>query len=173
VSGGSEAALVAAMGADGGLAAVRLSRGCRAFAVCVEDQVAAYGWVSTGTEWIGEIRLEISPGEGEAYLWNCVTLPAHRRRGIFQGLIGQVAGRLQSEGRRRVWIAEAGGPAVPALPAAGYRPVIKIGEERWWILRRLRVAPATEADPDAVAAARRALSLGAARIGLVPGPRRH
>jgi hypothetical protein len=92
---------------------------------------------------------------------------------MFQALLAQVAARLQAEGLRRLWIAEAGGPAVPALPAAGYRPVVELREERWGPWRRLRVAPAREADPAAVVAARRALASGAPRLGLLPPRRRH
>jgi GNAT superfamily N-acetyltransferase len=167
------ARLVAAMGAEGDLVSGRLERGCRAFGVCLEEDLVAYGWVSAAPEWIGEIRLELQPAGGEAYLWNCVTLESHRRRGMFQALIAQVAERLQAEGTRRLWIAEAGGPALPALPAAGYRPVIELREVRWGPLRRLEVAPAREADADAVAAARHALALGSRRLGLLPPRRRH
>lgn len=165
--------LVAAMGREGDIVAARRARGCRAFGICLEDELAAYGWVSSAPEWIGEIRLQLSPAEGEAYLWNCVTLEAHRRRGIFKALITQVAGRLQAEGLQRLWIADAGGPAVPALPAAGYRPVVELRESRWGPLRSLRFAPAVEADPEAVAAARRAFPAGVGRVGLVPGGRLH
>jgi len=125
------------MGPEGDLVAARLGRGCRAFGVCLGDEVAAYGWVSSAPEWIGEIRLLLRPAQGEAYLWNCVTLVPHRRRGYFQALIGQVAAHLQAEGLRRVWIAEGGGPAVPALPAAGYRP----GCRRWKPTRRRSYRP--------------------------------
>jgi len=170
---GGAARLSAAMGPEGDLVAARLGRGCRAFGVCLGDEVAAYGWVSSAPEWIGEIRLLLRPAQGEAYLWNCVTLVPHRRRGYFQALIGQVAAHLQAEGLRRVWIAEGGGPAVPALPAAGYRPVVELRERRRGPLRSLAVVPAREADPEAVVSARRALALGVPRLGLVPGPRRH
>ena len=69
------------MGPEGDLVAARLARGCRCFAVWMDGQVAGYGWLSTGPEWIGELGLEIRPPVGEAYIWNCVTLPAHRLRG--------------------------------------------------------------------------------------------
>jgi GNAT superfamily N-acetyltransferase len=161
------------MGLEGDLVSHRLERGCRAFAVCVDDRPAAYCWVSTGPEWIGEIRLQLRPAGGEAYLWNCFTLDPHRRRGMFQALLVQVAARLKAEGTRRLWIAEAGGPAVPALPAAGYRPVVVIRERRWGPVRRLLVTPAREAGPEAVVAARRALSVGASPLRPVPPARRH
>ncbi|HVD02460.1 MAG TPA: GNAT family N-acetyltransferase [Candidatus Dormibacteraeota bacterium] len=161
------------MGSESDLVATRLGRGCRAFVACLGDEVAAYGWVSSSPEWIGEVRLQICPGEGEAYLWNCVTLGPHRRRGFFGALIEQVAARLQAEGLSRLWIAEAGGPAVPALSAAGYRPVVEITEARWGPIRRLLALPAREADPESVAAARRAVSLGGRRLGVLPAVRRH
>ncbi|MDQ6741776.1 MAG: GNAT family N-acetyltransferase, partial [Candidatus Dormibacteraeota bacterium] len=80
---GTVAEVVAVMGAEGDLVLARLARGCRCLAVRSGGEVAGYGWLSTGPEWIGELGLEIRPAPGEIYVWNCVTLPAHRRRGLF------------------------------------------------------------------------------------------
>ena len=91
------------MGAEVDLVAVRHARGSRSFALCVDGRPAAYGWVSTGSEWIGEVRVEIRPPKGEAYVWNCVTLAEHRRRGMFGALLRQLATRLQAEGLGRRW----------------------------------------------------------------------
>ena len=72
------------MGADGDLVESRLARGCRCFGAWLDDGLAGYGWLSTKPEWIGELELEIAPGDGEGYIWNCFTLEQQRRRGVLR-----------------------------------------------------------------------------------------
>jgi GNAT superfamily N-acetyltransferase len=162
--------LVAAMGDEGDLAGLRLERGCRCFAGLAEGQVVAYGWVSTGAEWIGELGLEIRPPPREAYVWNCVTLPAHRLRGYFQALLRHVTRTAREEGVRRVWIGSVDGGAERALVGAGFRPVLRFGVCSLLGLRWLSVRGADGADPRTVAEA--LASLGTGRGPLRPGPRR-
>jgi GNAT superfamily N-acetyltransferase len=120
------AALEAAMGEERGLVKLRLERGCRAFLVTTVAGVpAGYGWLSTGAEWIGELSLAITPGPGEAYVWNCVTLLAHRRQGAFATLLAFLVGCARSEGLRRLWIGSVDGGAESAVIAAGFRPRVR------------------------------------------------
>jgi hypothetical protein len=175
----SAAGLVTAMGGDGELVGIRHARGCRCFAAYAGEQVAAYGWLSTGAEWIGEIRLEIRPEAGEAYIWNCLTLPAHRRRGMFWAVLIRICSDLQGEGLQRLWIASAGG-AVNAVVAAGFRPVLLLGESPLGLarLRLVRAHAAPEAEPALVSAARRVLAgggrpLGPSALARRPGIRKH
>jgi hypothetical protein len=171
---GAAAPLVAAMAEESALVRLRHERGCRSFAVCLGDEVAAYGWVSRAPEWIGEIRLELRPAPDEAYVWNCVTLPAHRRSGMFGALLVDVSRRMRSENVTRLWIAEAGGGAVPALPPAGFAPVLELHESRAGHFRRLGPAASKVASSAAVTAALRALSLdGRPSFGRLPPARRH
>jgi len=112
VLAGAADGLVTGMGGEGELVGLRLARGCRCFAAFAGEVVAGYGWLSSHAEWIGEIRLEIRPKPGEAYIWNCLTLPAQRRRGMFRAVIIRISTVLQAEGFTRLWIAIGGGGRV-------------------------------------------------------------
>jgi hypothetical protein len=112
--------LESAMGAEGDLVAERMARGCRPFAAWVESGIAGYGWLSTGPEWIGELQLEIAPRAGEGYVWNCVTLPEHRRKGIFHSLLIGIASVMGRNRMRRSWIGSVAIPAENAVGAAGF-----------------------------------------------------
>lgn len=114
------------MGPDGDLVALRRRRGCRCFASWEDGTVRGYGWLSTRPEWIGEVGLELTPGPGEAYIWNCVTLPEHRLRGVFRGLVAAICEQARSEGLRRVWIASVQGTAEAALRPRGFEPAVRI-----------------------------------------------
>jgi hypothetical protein len=177
---GAAAWLVAAMGDEGELVGLRLARGCRCFAAFEGEEVTAYGWLSRGTEWIGEIRLEIKPGAAEAYVWNCLTLPAHRRRGMFRAVLVRISSVLKEEGAGRLWIASGGTGAEKALPDAGFGPVLKLGESPLGRapLRLLRVTAAPGADPRLVSSGRRVLGgggrpLAPSALARRPGIRRH
>ena len=164
-------ALMAAMGPEGDLVELREQRRSRCFVATRGQGILGYGWLSEQVEWIGEIRLEIVPADGEAYLWNCVTVPAHRRTGIFTSLLISVAGRLQARGLSRLWIASAGG-AEKALANAGYTRVLQLGETRLLGLRRLTVKPAAGADPELVEQAFAVLRFEP-KVGRLPPARRH
>ena len=169
VGPGSAEPLVAAMGAEGGLVRPRLERGCRSFIGLLGEQVAAYGWVSSGAEWIGELGLEIRPPAGEAYVWNCVTLPAHRLRGCFRALLLHVVGVARDEGVPRLWIGSIDGGAEPALVGAGFQPVLRFRVASLLGLRWLSVRAAGGAGPATEAEALR--PLGTARGPLRSGVR--
>lgn len=110
------------MGAEADLVKPRFARGCRCFAVVLDGAVAGYGWLSTGPEWIGELQMEIRPRRAEAYIWNCVTLAEHRRKGIFRSLVAGIAGAARETGVTRVWIGSVDIPAEKALAPLGFRP---------------------------------------------------
>ena len=171
---GSAPALATAMAAEAELAEVRFARGCRCFAAWEGADVIAYGWLSRRPEWIGEVRLEIAPAAADAYVWNCVTLPGHRRRGLFRALLVFICARSREESRFRLWIASAGGGAEKAVVDAGFSPVLALNEQRLAGWRRLAASGAPGSEPDAVAAARAGLALGRRTvIGRRPAPRVH
>jgi GNAT superfamily N-acetyltransferase len=113
------------MGEEAGLVRLRFERGCRAFTVHHSGDVVGYGWLSSRPEWIGELGLEITPGDGEAYVWNCVTLPPHRLRGVFRALLCHVVALARREGLRRLWIGSVDGGAERALVATGFAPIVR------------------------------------------------
>lgn len=131
----------------------RFARGCRAFAVLDEEKVVAYGWLSTKPEWIGELGLEISPEPREAYIWNCLTLPEHRRRGHYRALLEGIVAQARRDGLARLWIGSTEDPAQKADADAGFVPVLLFGVERAFGLRWLRASAAPAAHPDLVVAA--------------------
>jgi GNAT superfamily N-acetyltransferase len=145
-----------AMAEEGELVALRLARGCRCFGAW-SGGLVAYGWLSTGPEWIGELGLEIRPAPGEAYLWNCVTLPEHRRQGLFRGLLRCLVAKVASEGFTRLWIGSVADFADRAVADAGFRPVLQFEARSFAGWGRLRVRGAVGADPADVEAALAAL----------------
>jgi hypothetical protein len=167
------AAVERAMGPEAPLAGLRLGRGCRCFATWMGDEVAGYGWLSTGSEWIGELGLEIRLPAGEAYVWNCVTLPAHRLRGCFRTLLLNVIAITSRESLGRLWIGSVDGGAESAVLGAGFAPVLNLNVITFGGLSWLAVRPATGADSETVAAALRSLGgAGALRSGLRRAQRR-
>lgn len=122
------------MGAEGHLVAKRFARGCRCFGVFVAGGLAGYGWLSTGPEWIGELQVEIRPLAAEGYVWNCVTLPEHRRQGVFRLLVAGIADIARREGLKRLWIGSVAIPAERALAPAGFRPAARFRSMSlaWW-----------------------------------------
>jgi GNAT superfamily N-acetyltransferase len=156
--------VIAAMANEGDLVMPRLERSCRCFAGMLGDEVVAYGWVSTGAEWIGELGLEIRPAAGEAYIWNCVTLPAHRRRGYFGTLLRHLTGTARREGVPRLWIGSVDGGAERAVAAAGFLPVLQLRVTNLLGLCRLTVRGADGADPGTVGSALAVLGAGGGTV---------
>jgi GNAT superfamily N-acetyltransferase len=163
--------IAAAMGPEGDLVAPRLARGCLCFAVSIEGGLGGYGWLSTAPEWIGELQLEIKPREREAYIWNCVTVPEHRRRGVFRSLVVGMTEAARRLGARRVWIGSVDIPAEKALAPIGFRPALHFNVANLGGLHLMRVSRASD---------RSLAAHGSEVVGVEPGlvlrtshPRRH
>jgi GNAT superfamily N-acetyltransferase len=142
-----------AMGDERPLVRLRLERGCRCFAARIGDGIAGYGWLSIGPEWIGELGLEIRPAHGEAYLWNCVTLPEYRNRGYYRALLLHVVAVAAQEGLSRLWIGSVDGAAESAVVGAGFRPILNFRSVTALGWRWIRARGAAGADPGTIAAA--------------------
>jgi GNAT superfamily N-acetyltransferase len=119
------------MGADAELVKSRFARGCRCYAVMIDGAIAGYGWLSTGPEWIRELQLEIRPRKAEGYIWNCATLPGHRRKGVFKALVVGVSAAARSIGVTRVWIGTLAIPGESAVPQSGFRPALTFTSHIW------------------------------------------
>ncbi len=166
------------MGPDGDLVAARLSRGCRCFGAWAGDDLVGYGWLSSGPEWIGEVDLEIRPGHGEAYIWNCMTLPSHQRHGVFGAMVTGIAARAKTEGLSRLWIGSVAIPAEKVIPRAGFAPVLHFSSEVLSGIRWLKVRSEAGVEPGLLAAGREVLALGGRPLRLDTWmmraqPRRH
>ncbi len=144
---------------DRDVVAERMARGCRCFVARLGDEVVAFGWLATGTEWIGELELEITPERDAAYIWNCATHPAHRRQGFFRGLVSGIATQAQSEGLNRLWIGTLDIPAAKGVADAGFVPAMRFTSEWMYGVRWLRARPADSVDPAVLMSARQVLAI--------------
>jgi ribosomal protein S18 acetylase RimI-like enzyme len=137
----------------------RMGRGARAFAGLVDEEIVCYGWVSAGSECIGELERPIRLGPGEAYVWDCLTLARFRRKGLYTALLGHVARALQTDGFTHVWIgsSRSNRPSIRGFRAAGFRPVVDVAYVRVGSISCLRIRRLRPASRARVAAARAVL----------------
>ena len=152
------------MGPDANRVQARFARGCRCFAVADGEEVIAYGWLSTRSEWIGELSLESTPDAGEAYIWNCFTLAPHRRKGVYRALLDGIVARARAEGMARLWIGSIEDPAEKADADAGFAPVLHLAVSAVGGIRLLRARPAPGAHVGLVDAARARMGLRSWRV---------
>jgi GNAT superfamily N-acetyltransferase len=106
----------------------RLNLGRHCYLARVEGRIVAYGWISFDEEGIGELGLIIRLGEGEAYIWDCATLPAYRGLRLYPALLAYMLGELQHAGILRVWIGTDADnlPSQRGVALAGCQPVVEI-----------------------------------------------
>ena len=163
------------MGHEADLVAARFARGCRCFAVISDGAIAGYGWLSTGPEWIGELQLEIRPGVGEGYIWNCATVREHRRRGIFRALLVGISQIAFREGIRRLWIGSVDIPAERAVEPSGFQAALHFATLSLAGLHCMNVTPSAKANPKLISSGREALGSPQQRLrlGLSIRLRRH
>ena len=147
------------MGPEADLVPARMARGSRCFGAWIGQELVGYGWLSATPEWIGEVELEISPGAGEAYLWNCVTLDPHRRKGVFRSMVATVVARARDEKVARLWIASVSDLAGSAIENAGFVRVMRFNTGSRFGMRWLRVAAEERVDPVLLAAAREVMAV--------------
>jgi GNAT superfamily N-acetyltransferase len=147
------------MEAESGLVPGRLARGSRCFGAWVGHELVGYGWLSTKSEWIGEVELEIGLPSGEAYVWNCVTLARHRRKGVFRSVVNSIVGQAQQEGLARLWIASIVGIGGKTIQQAGFQPVLRFDSAKRLGMHWLMVRPAQGVDPELLTSARKALAV--------------
>ena len=82
----------------------RLESGRMCYAARVDGQIAAWGWVSFNEEYVGEVRLFLNLLPGEAYIWDCITLPEFRQNHLYSSLLVYIQGELRKSGVCRTWI---------------------------------------------------------------------
>lgn len=98
-------ALAQAMGlADAAPVLERFARQCRCYGAWVDGTLVAYGWVTFDEERIGELGIRFRLAPGEAYIWDCATLPAYRGQRLYPALLGYIIKELQAEGFQLAWI---------------------------------------------------------------------
>ncbi len=135
----------------------RIDAGKRCYVARAGDQIAAYGWVSLLEEHIGEFNLRVRLVPGEAYIWDCFTVPEYRRFGLYSALLIHILHELQSDGLCRAWI----GADLDNLPSqrgiarAGFHPVADMLMDRVLAVRSVWVQGRPDVPEGAVAEARR------------------
>lgn len=108
----------------------RHEAGHRAYLALVDEQLAGYGWVASREAHVGELGVVLKLPAGNRYLWDFVTLPDWRGRGIYTRLL-QVIIREESQTATRLWI----GHDVDNLASergirrAGFSPVLAFGTD--------------------------------------------
>jgi hypothetical protein len=151
--------LAEAMGPDASVEILkRFETGRRCYAAWAGDKLAAYGWVSFNEEHIGELNLHLTLLPGEAYIWDCVTLPAFRRNYLYSALLVYILGELSSENLCRVWIgADFDNIASQrGIARAGFRQVADLVVAQVLALRSIWVQAYPDVPESLVAEARRA-----------------
>jgi GNAT superfamily N-acetyltransferase len=136
----------------------RLESGRQCYSAWVDGQIAAYGWVSLEEEEIGELNLRIKLLPGEAYIWDCATLPAYREKLLYSALLIYILGALRSQNLCRAWIgADLDNIASQkGIARAGFHHVADLVIERVLAMRQVWVTGLPGVPESIVAEARRA-----------------
>jgi ribosomal protein S18 acetylase RimI-like enzyme len=119
----------------------RLTNGRICYAAWIENKIAAFGWVSFNEEFVGELGLRLKLLPGEAYIWDCVTLPAFRQMHLYSALLAYIATDLRGQNLGRLWIgtnlenvASQRGIARAGFRQVGYLLVSQVNTKRMmWI----------------------------------------
>jgi RimJ/RimL family protein N-acetyltransferase len=140
----------------------------RCYGAWIDGQLAAYGWISLEEEWIGELRLRLRLGPGEAYIWDCFTAPPFRQRYLYTALLTHIVTELRMERLKRVWIGTNAENLASqrGIARAGFQPVAHISVERALAVRMVWVQGLPGVPENLVAAARRVFLSDRERVWL-------
>jgi len=158
--------IASVMQVDPDVVDARMARGCRCFVGRLDREVVAFGWLATRTEWIGELELDIRPEPDAAYVWNCATHPAHRRKGFFRSLVTGIAAQAQREGLNRLWIGTLDIPAAKGVADVGFVPAMRFTSVWMYGVRWLRARPPDSVDPALLMSARQVLAIAGVPLRL-------
>ena len=81
---------------------LRYQNADRLYAAFLEDEPVGYGWMAMQTGGIEELDFSFAVPPGNGYLWDFVTLPAWRGRGVYPHLLQEIV-RQEAE-IARFWI---------------------------------------------------------------------
>src|SRR5690348_8336649 len=106
----------------------RFQRGKRCYGGFHGDQIVTYGWVTFDEESIGELGLTARMREGECYIWDCATPPAHRGKRLYPALLAHILTTLAAEGIRRAWLGTDADniPSQKGVSLVRYEPVLGV-----------------------------------------------
>lgn len=133
----------------------RLGAGHRIYIAMVDGIPTSYGWVATLASSIGELDVSFSLPAGDRYLWDFVTLPEWRGRGLYPRLLQAIISH-ELAAAQRFWIINAPENAASGkgIAKAGFTPVGDLS-----FLRDRRVGSVAIADEERARA-------GAALLGV-------
>lgn len=81
----------------------RIDRGNQPYIARIHGEPAAYGWSAWKRAEIGELNLDFELPDGDHYLWDFVTLPLYRGRGIYPHMLQGII-RAELGVAERFWI---------------------------------------------------------------------
>jgi GNAT superfamily N-acetyltransferase len=115
----------------------RFAAGKRCYSGTVAGVLATYGWVTFDEELIGELGLRIRLAPGEAYIWDCATLPEYRGLRLYPALLWHIINDLRAEGLWRIWIgADADNlPSQRGIVLCGFQPIVDMVLDRVLAIR--------------------------------------
>src|SRR5688572_24374992 len=136
----------------------RFETGRRCYTAWVGDELASYGCVSFDEEHIGELNLRIKLLPGEAYIWDCATIPAFRRNHLYSALLSYIVAELRTESLCRAWIGADmdNKPSQRGIARAGFHHVADLVMARVLTLHQVWVQGQPDFPEHIVAEARRA-----------------
>lgn len=121
--------LAQAMGFDdAALVLQRFHDGKQCYIARVEGKLVAYGWITFDKESIGELGLSLRLQHGEAYIWNCATLPEYRGQRLYPALLAYMLVELQKAGIQRIWIGTDADnlPSQSGVTRVGCQPIAEV-----------------------------------------------
>jgi GNAT superfamily N-acetyltransferase len=137
----------------------RLESKRRCFILKIDEQIASYGWVTHGVEYVGELERRFHLRDDEAYIWDCGTVPAWRGQRCYSALLSQIVYRLHEEGIPCFWIGASrqNRPSIRGFANAGFNAVVDVAYRRFYRLTVLKIYQSPSTRPPLVAAAYRIL----------------
>lgn len=101
----------------------RIQGGHRPYVAFLEATPVAYGWIATRKGGIAELNFSFPIAENNCYLWDFMTLPEWRGRGVYPHLLQAII--RQEDTFERFWIGYQPGNDVSghAMTKAGFRIV--------------------------------------------------
>jgi len=106
----------------------RFSTGRHCYVARVVGKIATYGWITFDEEGIDELGLRMRLGEGEAYIWDCATLPVYRGLRLYPALLAHMLIELQRSGFQRIWIGTDADnlPSQSGVALVGCQPIAEV-----------------------------------------------
>lgn len=137
----------------------RFSRGCHCHIARSGEQIVSYGWITFDEERIGELGLSVRLLPGEAYIWDCGTLPVYQGQRLYAALLAHMQRELQGTGFHRAWIGMDADnlPSQAGVARAGFRHILDIMQTRTPTTRTLFVRACEGVPEEDVRAAQYAL----------------